>query len=110
MADSKGEQLLDRLREYVQEQGEHNFLTTNNQPLLHSFFINFATKNMSCTADNDACTSFSNITGTGGELAPGWRVEVKTRNSGTSAGTSDAVSKLHCIQSGPCAAVWGLMV
>ena len=23
---------------------------------------------------------------------PGWRVEVKTRNSGTSAGTSDAVS------------------
>lgn len=26
----------------------------------------------------------------GGELAPGWHVEVKTRNSGTSAGTSDA--------------------
>ncbi len=28
----------------------------------------------------------------GGELAPGWHAEVKTRNSGTSAGTSDAVS------------------
>ncbi|KAA6421980.1 MAG: methyl- -binding domain 2, partial [Trebouxia sp. A1-2] len=26
----------------------------------------------------------------GGELAPGWHCEVKTRNSGTSAGTSDA--------------------
>lgn len=41
---------------------------------------------------------------TGGELAPGWRVEVKTRNSGTSAGTNDAVSlrpacvlrSMHC--------------
>jgi len=40
-----------------------------------------------------------------GELAPGWHVEVKTRNSGTSAGTSDAVSlpalrhlsHMHCI-------------
>ncbi|KAL3143605.1 hypothetical protein ABBQ38_002402 [Trebouxia sp. C0009 RCD-2024] len=42
----KSDMLLERLREYVQEQG--------------------------------------------GELAPGWRVEVKTRNSGTSAGTSDA--------------------
>ena len=38
------------------------------------------------------CTGFSAIAGTGGELAPGWRVEVKKRNSGTSAGTSDAVS------------------
>ena len=32
----------------------------------------------------------------GGELAPGWHVEVKTRNSGTSAGTSDAVSLGTC--------------
>ena len=28
----------------------------------------------------------------GGTLAPGWRVEIKTRNSGTTAGSSDAVS------------------
>lgn len=35
MADPKGEQLLDRLREYVQEQGEHNCLIMSSQPLLH---------------------------------------------------------------------------
>lgn len=35
MADPKDEQLLDRLREYVQEQGEHNCLTMTAQPLLH---------------------------------------------------------------------------
>ncbi|KAL0039732.1 hypothetical protein WJX77_006357 [Trebouxia sp. C0004] len=46
MESPKADVLLERLREYVKEQG--------------------------------------------GELAPGWHVEVKTRNSGTSAGTSDA--------------------
>lgn len=40
----------------------------------------------------NVCTGLSAIAGTGGELVPGWRVEVKKRNSGTSAGTSDAVS------------------
>ena len=52
-------------------------------------------------------TDPSNVVG--GELAPGWHVEVKTRNSGTSAGTSDAVSlpalthlsHVHCIQPFP---------
>lgn len=40
----------------------------------------------------------STVAGTGGELAPGWRVEVKTRSSGGSAGTNDAVSTLlSCI-------------
>ena len=101
MADSKGEQLLDRLREYVQEQGERNFLIIRNQPLPHSLCVYFDTN---CNDDDDdddddddGCTSLNNTTGTGGELAPGWRVEVKTRNSGTSAGTSDAVSQLHCV-------------
>ena len=43
MADSKGEQLLDRLREYVQEQGERNSLTNGHQPQLHSFCMYFGT-------------------------------------------------------------------
>ena len=45
---------------------------------------------LKCPNDMSKYTLQNNIAG--GELAPGWRVEVKTRNSGTSAGTNDAVS------------------
>ncbi len=40
---------------------------------------------------HDRGPAYNGVLAAGGELAPGWRVEIKTRNSGTSAGTSDAV-------------------
>ena len=55
---------------------------------------------MTCCLHAGAYAGLSTIAGTGGELAPGWKVKVKTRSSGSSAGTSDAVSLLHCMLSG----------
>ena len=95
MDSPKGEVLLERLREYVQEQG--------GLPLCQACLL-LTVQNPSCCcctalsgmALPGKCGSLHVTVGTGSELAPGWRVEVKMRNSGTSAGTSDAV-RSNCL-------------
>ena len=44
-----------------------------------------------CETRRNTCMLMRDTCCAGGELAPGWRVDIKMRNSGTSAGTSDAV-------------------
>lgn len=87
----KGDMLLERLREYVQEQGELHCLTTSCNCCCRLHIQCPGKHQPICKIGAGACPGMTSTADTGRELAPGWRVEVKTRNSGTSAGTSDAV-------------------